>query len=958
VSPFISSIECILFNSRSLLNKLDSLSSLLLSKKYSLIAVTETWLSSKVRDSTLISDFAYKLIRKDRKSRVGGGVCFFLRDNVEFVQISCSSSTDLFDVLCIDILSANSPLRVILVYRPPDLSLEQTQLMCDELAVLLSVPHKSILLGDFNLPGIDWGGSGSSSASKTEVVFYDFCLDVDLIQLVTLPTRKNHILDLVFASDPTLITQLAVQPKFSSSCDHLSVTFSIDLSFTTPPSPPSRHLFSKGNYVQFSEFLFSVDWDDTSTCIDPESGKISIDLVYDRFVNTILSGIEHFVPLSSDRCKTSELPPHIQNLIRHKRFLWEKIDELGIRVKYERCEQKIEKLSRQYFKNLERKIVISADKNAFFRYVNSKLKSKPSLPVLRDSDGKYCITGLSKANALAKQFSSVFVEDDGLKPPICSPSIPDTFDHIRFPVEEVYLSLKGLKARFSITPDNLPSVLLKNLATPLAQPLSDIFNLSMFLGEVPQVWKKSFIIPIPKNGYSSNPADFRPISITCQTCRIMERLSAKHINLFFRLNNIIPPQQHGFQKKRSVNTQVLECVNDWTLALSQGKNVDAIYYDFAKAFDTVSLPKLLQKISHYGICGKLFKWLSSFLLGRTSRVRVGDDFSVEFPVKSGVPQGSCLGPLLFILYCAEISLIIRNCILSMFADDAKLYFVFPKKGTSFLLQIDSDIFVDWAKTWQLSLAINKCSVLHMGKDNPNSPYFINGTQLPISPSSVRDLGILVKNDLSFDDHIANVCRNANNCMFSVLRSIKCHDQFVLLRAFTTYVRPLLEFASSVFNPYLVYEIEALEKVQQDFTRILFYRCNPQLNAQSLPSYLERLSQLGIETLELRRLKADLTLTYKLLRGEMGNKDKLFQMRESRTRGPPVKFVREAAPPGHSQPNYRHHFFSNRMASLYHSLPEEVYEAKSIDSFKRRLSSLDFSANSSFGEKVNLRFVVN
>jgi hypothetical protein len=202
VSPFISSIECILFNSRSLLNKLDSLSSLLLSKKYSLIAVTETWLSSKVRDSTLISDFAYKLIRKDRKSRVGGGVCFFLRDNVEFVQISCSSSTDLFDVLCIDILSANSPLRVILVYRPPDLSLEQTQLMCDELAVLLSVPHKSILLGDFNLPGIDWGGSGSSSASKTEVVFYDFCLDVDLIQLVTLPTRKNHILDLVFALIP------------------------------------------------------------------------------------------------------------------------------------------------------------------------------------------------------------------------------------------------------------------------------------------------------------------------------------------------------------------------------------------------------------------------------------------------------------------------------------------------------------------------------------------------------------------------------------------------------------------------------------------------------------------------------------------------------------------------------------------------------------------------------------
>jgi hypothetical protein len=267
----------------------------------------------------------------------------------------------------------------------------------------------------------------------------------------------------------------------------------------------------------------------------------------------------------------------------------------------------------------------------------------------------------------------------------------------------------------------------------------------------------------------------------------------------------------------------------------------------------------------------------------------------------------------------------------------KLFYIFPSSENSARLQTDSDAIVNWATSWQLSLAISKCSVLYLGKNNPNLPHTVNNVQLSIAPSPIRDLGIWIKNDLSFDEHISTICRSANGAIFSVLRALKCHDHLVLLRAFTTYVRPLLEFSSSVFNPHFVYQIEAIEKIQRDFTRIIFHRCFPHIASQSMPSYLERLYQLRLETLEKRRLKSDLCLTFKILRGEMGNKDKLFKLIKSRTRGAPLKFQSEIA-----VVDYHYHFFTNRMARDYLKLPSYCLNARSVESFKLRLSSVKLS----------------
>jgi hypothetical protein len=274
---------------------------------------------------------------------------------------------------------------------------------------------------------------------------------------------------------------------------------------------------------------------------------------------------------------------------------------------------------------------------------------------------------------LARQFSSVFVHDDGSLPGILLPSLPPLFSDVHFFPDDVLHTLLALKSRFSFTPDQIPPILLKNVAYSIAQPLSHIFNFSIMTASVPRIWKSSFVTPIPKKGYSKLPNDYRPISITCIACRVMERLIAKEFRLYLDLNQLLPPAQHGFRKGHFVTTQLLECLNDWTHAISTGQNVDVLYYDFAKAFDTVSHPKLLYKLRHFGFSGTFLAWIQSFLSDRTFMVRVNNSFSLPSPVLSGVPQGSVLGLLLFLIYCIEITSLVQYCNVSMFADDVKMY---------------------------------------------------------------------------------------------------------------------------------------------------------------------------------------------------------------------------------------------------------------------------------------------
>ena len=270
----------------------------------------------------------------------------------------------------------------------------------------------------------------------------------------------------------------------------------------------------------------------------------------------------------------------------------------------------------------------------------------------------------------------------------------------------------------------------------------------------------------------------------------------------------------------------------------------------------------MDKLSYYGVSGNLYKWLKCYLLDRKQRVKINDSFSNFSPVISGVPQGSVIGPLLFLIYINDLPNIIKPPIYaSLFADDAKILYSFKPTESCLPLQCALDELSDWMKRWELEIAPTKCVVMRIGNKNPVHSYFINDFELHIH-TSFKDLGITFNDNMSFNTHINTICTKAHLIINRLFRCLITNDYIYLLKAYISYVRPIVESDSSVWNPdNFICNSNNIENIQIYFTKILFYRRN-----LTKRSYEDRIIFFNIKTLFHRRLLADLTLTYKILNG--------------------------------------------------------------------------------------------
>jgi len=432
------------------------------------------------------------------------------------------------------------------------------------------------------------------------------------------------------------------------------------------------------------------------------------------------------------------------------------------------------------------------------------------------------------------------------------------------------------------------------------------------------------MLPLKLSSYCTN------VHYLCMEVIIKDQL----LNYLLR-NSLISKHQHGFLSKHSTTSTT---THDWIVSFTSCCNVDVVYIDFTRAFDSIVFNKLLAKLEHYGITGKLLAFISAFIHNREQCVVLENCFSSVTSVLSGVPQGSVLGPVLFLIFINDVS---STCIgqakLKLFADDVKLYTSFNVDVSNCGdLQQSLDLLSSWVNSWQLNINISKCSVLpihHKSKSRPSipHPYFINGSQLSNS-SSVTDLGILVNSHLTFNHHVSNILTKATQRVGVFFRGFSSRHIALMKKAFITYIRPSLEFNSNIWNPTKKYLIDKLEGIQRRFTKIV-----PSI---SHLSYLDRLRALDLEPLELRRLKFDLIQYYKVLNNlSCIDPSSYFQLHypppSSRN---PTPFLQKSS---NFNKSLQSTFFF-RYLDCWNALPANVKQSSSLTSFKRQIKLIDFS----------------
>jgi len=362
------------------------------------------------------------------------------------------------------------------------------------------------------------------------------------------------------------------------------------------------------------------------------------------------------------------------------------------------------------------------------------------------------------------------------------------------------------------------ALLFKQLSSQLAHPLNTIFNISLSTSKIPTAWRSAIITPVFKKRIASDPPRYRPISLTSTACKILESIVKDNLIDYLNTNNLLSKQQHGFLSKRSTTTQLLDCSIDWYHNLKSRNQTDIVYLDFTKVFDSVTYTKLLYKLECYDISGHILYWIRDFLSNRTQRVKVGSSLSSYSPVCSGVPQGSVLGPILFLIFINDICNIITNDVeMKLFADDVKLYLEICNELCCSQIQCCLDNIFSWCNAWQLKLSPSKCAVLSIGYKGFDFCYKINNIAIQ-HVNSFKDLGITIDQALSFESHINEICGRANQRSALIFKCFTSRDPFLLLKAFITYVRPLLEYASCLWSPFQLHLIDKIESVQRRFTK--------------------------------------------------------------------------------------------------------------------------------------------
>jgi hypothetical protein len=823
------------------------------------ICGTESWLGPDVKSSEAFPP-DYVAYRRDRGT-IAGGV--FILVHKTLVSSAAPELQADCEMTWVKIhLKRNKDLLVGCFYMPHRSPKDLAELDKTLQKITGDQNRQQVMLaGDFNCPNINWDDASvppSSPDRQVQLDLIDICTAAQLTQVHDQPTRDDNILDLVFVTNPTLTKCSTSIPGIS---DHHAVVTDFDTQPQRVKEKPRRvYLYSNAKWNDLNSDLDSLS--DKIKAMN--NGKADVESMWIEFKTSLLAAVERHVP-SKLRRANSSLPwinRHVIKLLRRKKRLFKQARKTGNWGNYKflqrECRRETRRAEWDYVNTTIEEGLQTNNPKPFWRYVKSRrqdnlgvapLKKGPSL--LSDS--------LSKAQILLTQFKSVFTKDDGSPPPeMKDPPYPN-IGKLTIDTTGVTKLLKNLNASKASGPDNMPNKILKTCAESIAPALTTIFTCSLETGQLPGDWLSANISAVFKKGDRNRAENYRPVSLTSVACKLLEHIICRHLRNHLELYNILTDRNHGFRSGHSCETQLLTTTNDFLESFDAGSQVDVAILDFAKAFDTVPHAKLLQKLDHYGVRGPIHVWLTHFLTKRTMRVVVEGEVSDVAVVESGVPQGTVLGPLLFLCHINDLPQSVKSTV-RLFADDCLLYRTIRTFQDHLELQADLKQLEVWATKWGMRFNAQKCYILSI-RSKSSYLYSLDDVILQQVQQSPY-LGILLSADLKWSSHISNTCRKAGSMVGFLRRNLRNCPQECRRLAYISLVRSSLEYGATVWDPYLQQDIDRLERVQRQAARFI----TRDYKSRSPGCVSSMLKDLNLPPLEERRRQLRLTLLNKVAEG--------------------------------------------------------------------------------------------
>jgi hypothetical protein len=839
---------------------------------YDVIAVTESALTDEFLSADYFPD-SMKVYRADRRyaevnKKGGGGSIIAVSSRL---QSSRRSDLELaHECVWVELRTGDGAnLLVGNHYFSPDISPTVIKEYFDNIEDILDVSkYRVIMLGDFNVPGIYW----PSQALDKSINYYAKRKALDLFQFMDNTCLKQHnlhvprgcksVLDLVLSnSDVKVEREFDYLVPPDKPHDPLGIVLQIHRGIQYVERENSLD-FRRGDYLNLFHDLSSLSWQLVYQAAD-------VDEAARRFGESFHGTIERNIPARKKTCR--KFPAWFsQELIRclkNKKASHGLYKKTGLANHYIAF-SKYRKLSKSLLRRDETRRASAVEANLrsepknLFRYIKSF--SGESSAVRPIEVGGHVVNDPALiSEEFAKHFFSVYRPYSSTYGTKIN-SQQRNNECISIPiitVEDTMREIRRLKPYSSPGADQIPPFIIKGTAELISPVLTWIFNLSLKTGVFPETWKKAIVTPVPKKGNLNHVENYRPISVLSIVAKVFEKIIFSHI--YSSLRTYIIESQHGFMTMKSTCTNLADFLSFIAPRVEYAKQVDCVYFDFSKAFDTVPHDILMVKLELYGITGKLLEWLKSYLAKRTFQVKVGGCLSKVYDISSGVPQGSNLGPLLFLLYINDIGKNIKSKIY-LYADDVKICTEVDTVGQHEALQDDINEIHRWSIDNRLPLNLDKTVVVSYTRKVMWKRFtYMVGNSSITRKDVIKDLGVTFDSKLLFREHIQEMTAKARRSLGLILwigRRFQRGE--TILHLYKAIVRPVLEYCSVIWNSQRNYPAATIESIQKRLYRTLRLR-------NMLPTDIISGNEAPVlDSLERRRDLQEIFFIYKLINGSL------------------------------------------------------------------------------------------